>query len=315
MKQKLLFMLCIMQLISPLAILADTVTVDNLKYEINDTNMTASVTGYETKPTGELVIPATITVDSKEYSVTSIYSSTSSDTGAFYKCSSITSVVLPNSLTSIGDYAFRSCFALKSINLPESLTDIGKVAFMYCDGLTSFNIPNSVTFIGDSAMFYCDALQSVTISGAIEYIGDYAFATCHALNSVKIYAEIPPEITTTVFNNIYTDFYSIITLTVPIGCVDIYKADAVWGLFTNIVEGDYTDVEYNLVDETKLYVTNNGILNISGATDGAIVKVYSISGVNVANGVIIDSTAQIELPITKGIYIVTIGNKSYKVIR
>ena len=70
---------------------------------------------------------------------------------AFCNCTELTSITIPNDVTSIGDYAFSGCTGLTSIAIPDSVTSIGDYAFSWCDGLTSVTIGNSVTSIGDYA--------------------------------------------------------------------------------------------------------------------------------------------------------------------
>ncbi len=82
---------------------------------------------------------------------------------AFCSCSSLTSITLPESVTSIGSYAFYSCSSLTSIILPESVTSIGGYAFEDCYSLTSITLPKSVTSIGDYAFDNCTALKKVII--------------------------------------------------------------------------------------------------------------------------------------------------------
>lgn len=67
---------------------------------------------------------------------------------AFGHCEGLTSVVIPKSVTSIGDGAFSGCMGLTAITIPDSVTSIGKWAFSGCTGLTAISIPNSVTSIG-----------------------------------------------------------------------------------------------------------------------------------------------------------------------
>ncbi|MFI3240661.1 MAG: T9SS type A sorting domain-containing protein, partial [Bacteroidales bacterium] len=108
---------------------------------------------------------------------------------------------------------------------------------------------------------------------------------------------------------------STVTLSVPVGTLEAYQADSFWGQFANIVEDSTLAVEGNLVvDETKVY-TIGGELMVSGVTNGTAIKVYNLNGVNVANSVVLDGAAQVELPTASGIYIVTVGNQSYKVVR
>ena len=82
--------------------------------------------------------------------------------GAFYNCSSLTSITIGNSVTSIGDYAFRNCDGLTSITIPDNVTSIGDSAFYSCNGLTSVTIGEGVTSIGEFAFRYCPGLTSVT---------------------------------------------------------------------------------------------------------------------------------------------------------
>lgn len=107
-------------------------------------------------------------------------------------------IILPNSVTSIGNLAFHYCTNLTSVNIPDSVTSIGGAAFYYCTSLTSLNIPDSVTSIGEYAFSYCMSLTSVTIGNNVTSIGEETFGWCVSLSSVTIPKSIT-EIATRAF--------------------------------------------------------------------------------------------------------------------
>ncbi len=100
--------------------------------------------------------------------------------------SGLTSVTIPNSVISIGEGAFCECRSLTSVTISESLTGIEAKTFEGCSGLTSVIIPESVTDIGDSAFSYCTGLTSVTIPESVTGIGAYAFCECSSLTSITL---------------------------------------------------------------------------------------------------------------------------------
>ncbi len=120
---------------------------------------------------------------------------TSIGRSAFYDCSGLTSITIPNSVTSIGSEAFYDCSGLTSITIPNSVINIGEGAFRDCSALTSVTIPNSVTSIGNYAFLGCSALTSVTIPNSVTSIGEDAFYRCSALTSpvynAHVFARLP----------------------------------------------------------------------------------------------------------------------------
>ena len=105
---------------------------------------------------------------------------------AFYNCSSLTSITIPEGVTNIGDYAFSDCGSLTSITIPEGVTNIGDYAFSDCGSLTSIVIPKSVTKIGNSAFYNCSSLTSVVMQKGVTSIGNRTFAYCNSLTSIVI---------------------------------------------------------------------------------------------------------------------------------
>ena len=105
---------------------------------------------------------------------------------AFSGCSSLSSVEIPPSVTEIGAGAFSGCKSLSSVEIPSSVTEIGAGAFCGCKSLSSVEIPPSVTEIGEEAFYGCLSLSSVEIPSGVEEIGEATFSGCQSLASVVI---------------------------------------------------------------------------------------------------------------------------------
>jgi len=148
-------------------------TVEDLTYEIRNDRVT--ITDCNENASGELVIPDTI----EGYPVTCIAS-----WGAFMDCSSLTSVTIPDSVTSIGSSAFAGCTSLTSMVIPDSVTVVGTSVFNNCTSLTSVTIGKGVTKIGDWMFSGCSSLTMVTIPDSVYKIEESAFAFCTSLEQV-----------------------------------------------------------------------------------------------------------------------------------
>ena len=105
---------------------------------------------------------------------------------AFWYCSSLSEIVIPSSVTSIGDSAFYGCNSLSEIVIPSSITSIGDSAFYGCNSLSGIVIPSSVTSIGDSAFWGCNSLSEIVIPSSVTSIGDRAFSSCDSLSEIVI---------------------------------------------------------------------------------------------------------------------------------
>ena len=156
----------------------------------------AFVYDCEQNRSGHVDILSSIEVGENTYPVTSIggtytYYGSLGDSysysyDAFRYCSSITSVNIPNSITSIGNAAFYNCSGLTSVTIPNSVTSIGESAFSNCNSLISITIPENITSIGNSTFYGCNSLSSITIPENITSIGNSAFYNCSVLTSVNI---------------------------------------------------------------------------------------------------------------------------------
>ena len=105
---------------------------------------------------------------------------------AFFWCSSLSNIVVPNSVISIGDRAFSCCSSLSSIVIPDSVTDIGNDAFSHCSSLSNIVIPDSVTSIGDYAFSGCSSLSNIVIPDSVISIGNGVFSGCLLLEYISI---------------------------------------------------------------------------------------------------------------------------------
>lgn len=178
--------------------------VDEFMYEIRsdeEGNRTCAVLAGEDKYSGDIVVPETVKYDGKTYTVVAVGEQ------AFYGCTELTSVKLPDTVQEIGNQAFAESGKLTSVNLPEgitsltgafsgcnslaeitlpnSLTELGNNSFGFCKSLTSVHIPDGVTQIGNSALGWCTNLKEVNIPESVTSIGHYAFA-CTAITSIVV---------------------------------------------------------------------------------------------------------------------------------
>ena len=105
---------------------------------------------------------------------------------AFWGCTSLKSLVIPDSVNSIGDRVFSGCCSLKSLVIPDSVSSIGERAFEDCTSLSSLVIPDGVTSIGHCAFRGCYSLSNIVIPNGVTSIGGCAFSRCKSLVEVVI---------------------------------------------------------------------------------------------------------------------------------
>ena len=141
---------------------------------------------------------------------------TSIGSNAFSFCMELTSVTIGSSVTSIGEHAFWWCTGLTEITIPGSVTSIGDDAFSYCKGLTSVTIGSGVTSTGDGAFSYCTALTSITIPDSVTSIGNWAFRDCTALTSFTI-----PDSVTSIGDGVFYNCMGLTTVTIGSGVTSI----------------------------------------------------------------------------------------------
>jgi len=150
---------------------------------------------------------------------------------------------IPDGIKTIGGNAFCNCIDLSSITIPNSVTSIGEEAFAGT-GLTFISIPNSVEKIVSEAFYGCENLTNVIIGNGVTSIGSRAFKHCSSLTDVYCYAENVPSTRSDAFEN---SSIASATLHVPAGSVEAYKATTPWSDFGTIVAIE--DVAQNITFE------------------------------------------------------------------
>lgn len=158
--------------------------VDDVQYEITELDAVKTI-GLKNPASykGPLDIPSSVQYMEHDYTVTAIGDRS-------FMSTPVSSVTIPNTVTSIGFRAFSGCGAMSSFVITENVVSIGDYAFSGCASLTSISMPESIRSIGDYAFYNCTSLVSASMSENTESIGDYAFNNCTSLTS----AEIPDSV-------------------------------------------------------------------------------------------------------------------------
>ncbi len=188
-------------------------SINGINYRLKGYSLTCDV--IKGDYTGEVVIPATVSYNGEEYTVTKIASE------AFKDCKKLTSISIPSTITEVEIKAFDECWGLKKVEyasieslcrikfdysnplkythtlyingqevtqpvIPDGVTSIGKFAFDGCQNITTVHIPNSVTSIGEYAFNGCRKLSSVKLPDSLTKIEGFTFSYCMGLTSVVI---------------------------------------------------------------------------------------------------------------------------------
>ena len=228
--------------------------------------------------------------------------------------------ILTDKLTEIGDDAFFWCSALEEVNIPDGITRIGEGAFFWNLRLRKVNIPSTVIRIEKHA-FDSAPLDSIDIPAGVTFIGRNAFWNNRNLQKVYSRPAIPPVTNEWTGESSYLPFLHSAdeaTLYVPKGSAGAYRASEVFSEFKNIVELEAWQWPTSIstptmpTDAYKVY-GKAGTLYIEttgGAQEPAFVNVYGINGQVVWKGQV---TNRMEVPLPQGFYVVRIGKRSYKV--
>lgn len=200
-------------------------------------------------------IPSTVTTIDGAFDHTYISSInipdgvTSIGMGTFDSCVNLTSIVIPDGVTEIGQMAFNYCKNLTSITIPDSVTEIGTHAFYECEKLTSINLPSNITNLPRSLFYGCINLTSVIIPNAVISIDPAVFYGCSRLTKIII-----PNNVTSIGDDAFKNCAELTSITIPksvtslnsdvfSGCNSLQTITVLEGsatTFTCKLPGDYT---------------------------------------------------------------------------
>ena len=205
---------------------------------------------------------------------------------AFSGKTTLTSIEIPNSVTSIGNYAFKGCTGLKEVHIndlsawcginfgsndanplyyarnlylngemvtdleiPDGVTSIENYAFINCTGLTNVVVSDGIDVIGESAFSGCSNVETVYISNTIYSIGNNAFAGCNKIYDIKVGAKKPIGGNENIFAS---TVYDNATLYIPGGTKSLYEKRVPWNKFFYIKEMDFTGIDELKGEDVKL---------------------------------------------------------------
>ncbi len=230
---------------------------------------------------------------------------------AFFRCYSIKSVSVPNSVKKIAHHAFVSCTNLESMSLPfigggtgntdlflgyifgaeehtnqstelpsalknitinEGAMSIGNAAFYNCTGLESITIPNSVTSIGDSAFYGCTGLESITIPNSVTSIGNDAFVYCSDLENITV------EAGNTTYKSDGNCLIEIATNTLVLGCKN--------SVIPNYVKSIGNSAFYGCTGLTSITIPSSveSIGSLAFSNCVRLFEVYNLSSLTIEKG-------------------------------
>ena len=232
--------------------------------------------------------------------------------GVFENCSSLSSIIIPDSVTLIGCDAFDGCSSLESINIPDGVTKIRARTFSRCSSLAEINIPESVTSIGNSAFSGCSALESISIPDSVTSIESYAFKNCSVLKTIVI-----PENVTSIGSEAFYNCSSLTSINIPEGVTTI--SSGTFSGCTNLTEvtlpstletiedaiidygafGSCTSLESIVIPDGVTSIGKNAFENCSSLKtvtfsdssqltsigSGAFVSCFRLTSINIPNGV------------------------------
>ena len=195
------------------ALAQETATIDGIKYSLYS-NGEAAISHQSSSLAGDIIIPEKVSYNGTDYTVTSVRNEAFMRVGMTNGI--ITSIVLPNSITSLGERCFENCSSLTSITLPEGITSLGWSCFYGCSSLESINLPESITSLGERCFEDCSSLKSITLPDGITSLDERFFYNCSSLVSINL-----PESITSLGESCFAYCSSLVSINLPKGITSL----------------------------------------------------------------------------------------------
>jgi len=266
--KKLFLSICLLLFANVLLAQTFEFEVNNIKYTTTSEN-TVTVTGNSINSLTDVVIDETVTFNGKTYTVTAIGNRAfkSDNPSTTIRDGYLRSIVIPNTVTNIGQYAFHYQELLTSATIPNSVTVIDDYAFSYCVGLESVNLGNNLSEIGEYAFNYCKSLTSITIPNSVNSIGEHAFYNTTNLALVTCFATTAPTLGGSCFFRGYDSDAVKRTLIVPFGSdYSDWEEDvgtSLLKIYYKINEGEPKVLSTVFEVTNKREIDNGGVLRIA----------------------------------------------------
>ena len=263
---------------------------------------------------------------------------------AFKNDISLIRIPMPDALTTIKDLAFMGCNGLMELTIPSGVSFIGDGIVKDCqnierirvesensnfrsvDGVlfnkhqdrliifpvnhssNEYTVPEGVKTIAPYAFVNSKKLKSVSLPSSMSIIGQDAFIGCVNLQTFKVQAITPPVCQNDCFESVSKTRCE---LQVPMGCRSSYWVAPIWSEFNKIIETDFSGINNLYNDDVEVEIIN-GKITINGCHDNQIIHIYQINGTLIFQDQVENHTIQFE-PSSKGVYLVVVGNKTYKI--
>ena len=239
-----------------------------------------------------------------------------------YRMDKLDTIVLPQNLDTIGNYAFYSCTALKGVEIPASVTLVAKNSFGYCSSMKRFAFPEGIKTVATEVLYGCSALEEVFIPASVTAINSKAFYDCSKLKAIHNYALTPQTMDEDKVKNVnkHTCY-----LYVPIDRIDLYRTQAVWCDFDNII-GVETGLQFEDQTVNLSYLKADSALYYMEAQTWAVPNEPHIEGFTflgwqvqqgmLADGIVLVAVYEADQPSDNPAnVIVNPANKAQKLIR